>query len=187
MSVRRLDSAKSAGRAWCITRDEVVQACSGCENGVMKLPLFVRSLTEAQRQCLQAGRRSRAVFTFCRSQILLLNAAGRPHLGNCRNRRRLCPDCAQCDPRVQCARRRLCAETVPSHTDQPSDFHAGPTGTVAGVAAPVSLRAHNQQARQTGDVRVVGCRLPTRGPWLNPIEPRWRHGKRALVQEHPVS
>lgn len=44
------------------------------------------------------------------------------------------------------------------------------------------LQAHNRQARQTGEVRVVECRLPTRSPWLNPIEPRWRHGKRAIVE-----
>lgn len=44
----------------------------------MKPPLFVRSLTEEERQSLQAGRRSRAVFTVRRSQILLLSAAGQP-------------------------------------------------------------------------------------------------------------
>ncbi len=26
------------------------------------------------------------------------------------------------------------------------------------------------------------CRLPSRSPWLNPIEPRWAHGKRAVVE-----
>lgn len=41
----------------------------------MKSPLYVRSLTAAEQQTLQAGRRSRAVFTVRRSQILLLSAA----------------------------------------------------------------------------------------------------------------
>jgi len=26
------------------------------------------------------------------------------------------------------------------------------------------------------------CRLPVKSPWLNPIEPRWLHGKRAIVE-----
>ena len=26
------------------------------------------------------------------------------------------------------------------------------------------------------------CRLPSRSPWLSPIEPRWMHGKRAVVE-----
>jgi hypothetical protein len=24
--------------------------------------------------------------------------------------------------------------------------------------------------------------LPTKSPWLNPIEPKWLHGKRAIVE-----
>lgn len=44
--------------------------------GGMKLPLFVRPLTEAERQTLVAGRRSREAFTVRRSQIILLSAAG---------------------------------------------------------------------------------------------------------------
>lgn len=44
------------------------------------------------------------------------------------------------------------------------------------------LRAYNRRAKQTGEVRLVICRLPTRSPWLNPIEPRWLHGKRAVVE-----
>jgi len=26
------------------------------------------------------------------------------------------------------------------------------------------------------------CRLPSTRPWLNPIEPTWVHGKRAVVE-----
>jgi hypothetical protein len=26
------------------------------------------------------------------------------------------------------------------------------------------------------------CRLPSRSPWLNAIEPKWVHGKRAVVE-----
>ena len=41
------------------------------------------------------------------------------------------------------------------------------------------LRAHNQQVKQTGKgSRVLVCRLPVKSPWLNPIEAKWRHGKR---------
>ena len=44
------------------------------------------------------------------------------------------------------------------------------------------IRAHNRRAKREGGVCVPECRLPTRSPWLNPIEPRWVHGKRAIVE-----
>jgi hypothetical protein len=44
------------------------------------------------------------------------------------------------------------------------------------------IRVHNRQAKQTGGVRIIVCQLPTKSPWLNPIEPRWMHGKRAVVE-----
>lgn len=48
------------------------------------------------------------------------------------------------------------------------------------------LKEHNCQARRTGDVRIVVCQLPTKSPWLNPIEPHWVHGKRAIVEPDRV-
>ena len=45
------------------------------------------------------------------------------------------------------------------------------------------LRAHNRQVKQTGEgVRILACRLPSKSPWLNPIEAKWVHGKRAVVE-----
>lgn len=44
------------------------------------------------------------------------------------------------------------------------------------------LRAHNQRAHREGGVRIVPCWLPTKSPWLNPIEPKWVHGKRRIVE-----
>jgi transposase len=44
------------------------------------------------------------------------------------------------------------------------------------------LRVHNQGAHRDGGVRVVPCWLPTKSPWLNPIEPKWVHGKRRIVE-----
>jgi transposase len=47
------------------------------------------------------------------------------------------------------------------------------------------LRQHNRQVKQTGQgVRVLACYLPTKSPWLNPIEPKWLHGKRKVVEPH---
>ena len=43
------------------------------------------------------------------------------------------------------------------------------------------LREHNQRAHREGGVRLVPCFLPTKSPWLNPIEPKWVHGKRRIV------
>jgi transposase len=44
------------------------------------------------------------------------------------------------------------------------------------------LRAHNRQARRDGGVRIVACYLPVKSPWLNAIEPKWVHGKKAIAE-----
>jgi hypothetical protein len=45
------------------------------------------------------------------------------------------------------------------------------------------LRQHNRRIKHTGQgVRIVAWRLPTQSPWLNPIEPKWVHGKRAVSE-----
>lgn len=44
------------------------------------------------------------------------------------------------------------------------------------------IKAHNRQAKRDGGVRIVVCHLPSKSPWLNPIEPKWLHGKRAIVE-----
>jgi transposase len=44
------------------------------------------------------------------------------------------------------------------------------------------MRQHNQRAKREGGVRVLACRLPLKSPCLNPIEPRWVHSKRAIVE-----
>ena len=45
------------------------------------------------------------------------------------------------------------------------------------------VRAHNRRVKAAGaGVRILACRLPIKAPWLNPIEPKWVHGKRAIVE-----
>jgi hypothetical protein len=45
------------------------------------------------------------------------------------------------------------------------------------------IGAHNQQVKQTGEgVRLIACPLPIKSPWLNPIEPKWVHTKRRVVE-----
>lgn len=45
------------------------------------------------------------------------------------------------------------------------------------------IRAHNQQVKRQGHgVRLLVCPLPIKSPWLNPIEPRWMHGKQRVVE-----
>ena len=44
------------------------------------------------------------------------------------------------------------------------------------------IKAHNRVAREKGGVRVVACFLPVKSPWLNPIEPKWAHGKKAIAE-----
>ena len=47
------------------------------------------------------------------------------------------------------------------------------------------IRTHNRQVkqdRQGHGVRILSCYLPVKSPWLNPIEPKWVHTKRAIVE-----
>ena len=45
------------------------------------------------------------------------------------------------------------------------------------------VRDHNRQVKPTGrGVRLLVCPRPTKSPWLNPIEPKGVHGKRAVVE-----
>jgi transposase len=44
------------------------------------------------------------------------------------------------------------------------------------------LRDHNRRVHRDGGVRILPCRLPTKSPWLNPIEPKWVHGKRRIAE-----
>jgi hypothetical protein len=45
------------------------------------------------------------------------------------------------------------------------------------------IRAHNRQVKHDGQgVRLLVCCLPSKSPWLNPIEPKWVHSKRAIVE-----
>ena len=51
------------------------------------------------------------------------------------------------------------------------------------------IREHNRQVKAgTSYVRIWVCPLPTKSPWLNPIEPKWAHGKRRVVEpDGPMS
>jgi transposase len=44
------------------------------------------------------------------------------------------------------------------------------------------IKAHNRQAKRVGGVRIVACYLPVKSPWLNAIEPKWVHGKKAIAE-----
>jgi transposase len=45
------------------------------------------------------------------------------------------------------------------------------------------LHQHNQLVKRSAQgVRLLVCPLPIKSPWLNPIEPKWVHGKRRIAQ-----
>lgn len=44
------------------------------------------------------------------------------------------------------------------------------------------MRAHNRHVKVHGGCRLLACRLPSKSPWLNPMEPKWQHGKKAIVE-----
>jgi hypothetical protein len=45
------------------------------------------------------------------------------------------------------------------------------------------IAAHNRRVKAgAARVRIVVCPLPIKSPWLNPIEPKWGHGKKRIVE-----
>ena len=45
------------------------------------------------------------------------------------------------------------------------------------------IRAHNRHVKATGrGGRLVVCPLPIKSPWRNPIEPKWVHTKRQVIE-----
>lgn len=44
------------------------------------------------------------------------------------------------------------------------------------------IKGHNRRAKQEGGVRILACFLPIKSPWLNAIEPKWVHGKKAIAE-----
>lgn len=44
------------------------------------------------------------------------------------------------------------------------------------------VRAYNRAAKEAGEPRLLTHLLPTKSPWLNPIEPRWVHAKRNVCE-----
>lgn len=51
------------------------------------------------------------------------------------------------------------------------------------------IRQPNQLVKRSGEgIRLLVCPLPVKGPWLNPIEPQWAHGKRRIAEtDRPLS
>lgn len=48
------------------------------------------------------------------------------------------------------------------------------------------VKAHKRTVKQEGGCRLLLCPLPSKSPWLNNIEPKWVHGKRAVVEPERV-
>jgi hypothetical protein len=48
------------------------------------------------------------------------------------------------------------------------------------------IRQHNRAAKKEGSLRLLVVRLPKKSPWLNNIEAKWVHGKRAVVEPERV-
>jgi hypothetical protein len=45
------------------------------------------------------------------------------------------------------------------------------------------IKEHNHRVKGEGKgIRILPCPLPIKSPWLNPIEPRWVHAKRKVVE-----
>jgi hypothetical protein len=49
------------------------------------------------------------------------------------------------------------------------------------------IKEHSRQVKREGrGVRILPCPRPAKSPWLNPIEPRWVHAKRRVVEAERV-
>jgi hypothetical protein len=45
------------------------------------------------------------------------------------------------------------------------------------------IASHNREVKKSATgVRIISCLLPIKSPWLNPIEPKWVHSKRKVVE-----
>ena len=45
------------------------------------------------------------------------------------------------------------------------------------------ISSHNREVKRSGwGVRILPCLLPKKSSWLNPMEPKWVHGKRKVVE-----
>jgi hypothetical protein len=44
------------------------------------------------------------------------------------------------------------------------------------------MRQHHPRVKRKGGGQRLPCRGPTTSPWRNPLEPRWVHGKHAIVE-----
>ena len=45
------------------------------------------------------------------------------------------------------------------------------------------IERHNRRVpRAKAGCRIRVCGLPVKAPWLNPIEPKWMHGKRKVAE-----
>lgn len=141
-------------------------------------PIFVRPLTEDERQALEKGLRSQDAFVLRRSVPGVLGVLGVP------------------DEQVWL--RFVDGRPVSAITEQ---FLAWRCARLQALGVPVWtliwdnaswrvskavrawLRAHNRAVKQRGSgVRVLVCYLPVKSLWLNLIEPKWVHSKRAIVE-----
>jgi hypothetical protein len=50
------------------------------------------------------------------------------------------------------------------------------------IAAEIGVKYPVDSKRNGKGVRLIVCRLPVKSPWLNAIEPKWIHAKRAIVE-----
>lgn len=44
------------------------------------------------------------------------------------------------------------------------------------------IGTYNRHVKRDGGCQLRVCYLPVKAPWLNPSEPKWLHGKRAIVE-----
>src|SRR5215218_107368 len=149
-------------------------------------PLFVRELSGPERHALQVGLRSSAGFTLRRCHILFASARG--------DTTTVIAQAVGCSPqavrfvegrpvsRVTTAFLAWVAQRLAKDGKRVWVLVWDNAAWHVSRAVQAWIGAHNRTVKRTGGVRILVCRLPVKSPWLNPIEPRWLHGKRAIVE-----
>jgi len=162
----------------------------------MKRPIFVRALSDDEREDLVASLRSSDAFVMRRCQILLASSRGKIA-------REIAADLGCDGQTVRTAinafntkgRECLAHWSSRPHTIRPA-FDAEQAARLRALrlvwdnaswhishTVRAWIRTHNRQVKQEKKgVRILPCHLPTKSPWLNPIEPKWIHGQRKIVE-----
>lgn len=136
-------------------------------------------MTADERQALRRGLKSADGFTVRRCQVLLASAsgAGPATIGEAVG---LSPQAVRNAIRAFHASGLGCLARKPPVAKTPAVVWDRKHDS---KRVRAWIERHNRRVYRTKQgCRIRVCGLPVKAPWLNAIEPKWVHGKRAIVE-----